>query len=52
MYYASDGKLGEIIDRMGMFYNNSVIKNDEPTENLKIKANEKIILGRFVDSKD
>ena len=52
MYYASDGKLGETIDRMGMFYNNSVIKNDEPTENLKIKANEKIVLGRFVDSKD
>lgn len=51
MYYASDGNLGKTIDRMGMFYDNSVIKNDEPTENLDIRANKKIIVGKFVYSK-
>ena len=48
MYYVSDGKIGKTIDRMGMFYENSVIKNDEPTENLDIKAGKHIIVGRFV----
>jgi len=49
MYYASAGKLGKILDRMGMFYKNSVIKNEEPTENLGIRANKKIVVGKFVD---
>ena len=51
MYYASAGKLGKILDRMGMFYNNSVIKNEEPTEKLKIRARKKIVVGKFVDRK-
>ena len=49
MYYASAGKLGKILDRMGIFYKNSVIKNEEPTENLDIRANKKIVVGKFVD---
>jgi len=51
MYYASEGRLGKTIDRMGMFYNNSVIKNFEPTENLDIRASKKIVVGKFVCSK-
>lgn len=49
MYYATDGKIGEMIDRMRFFHNNTVIKHGEPTENLDIRLQDKIIMGRFVD---
>lgn len=49
MYYATEGKIGETIDRMRFFHNNTVIKHSEPTENLDIRIQDKIIMGKFVD---
>lgn len=49
MYYATDGKIGETIDRMRYFHDNTVIKHNEPTENLDIRSQDKIIMGKFVD---
>ena len=49
MYYATEGKIGETIDRMRFFHNNTVIKHNEPTENLDIRMQDKIIMGKFVD---
>ncbi len=49
MYYASDGKIGEKVDRMNLYHTRSVIKNGEPTENLDIRSQDKIIVGKFVD---
>ena len=49
MYYASNGRIGETLDRMRFFYENSVIKHGEPTDNLNINHSNKIIVGKFVD---
>ncbi len=49
MYYATNGKIGETIDRMRYFHDKTVIKHNEPTENLDIRAQDKIIMGKFVD---
>jgi 2-oxoglutarate ferredoxin oxidoreductase subunit beta len=47
MYYASNGSAGAKIDRLEYLNEYSVIKNGEPTENLDIIKNEKIIVGKF-----
>jgi 2-oxoglutarate ferredoxin oxidoreductase subunit beta len=49
MYYASNGKIGETIDRMRFFRDHTVIKHGEPTENLDIRNEDNIIIGKFVD---
>jgi 2-oxoglutarate ferredoxin oxidoreductase subunit beta len=49
MYYATDGKIGETIDRMRFFRDHAVIKHDEPTENLDIRNQDNIIIGKFID---
>jgi 2-oxoglutarate ferredoxin oxidoreductase subunit beta len=50
IYYATEDKIGETIDRMRFYHDNSVIKHGEPTENLDIRSQDKIIMGKFVDS--
>ncbi len=52
MYYAADGKAGEVFDRMKFFRDNTIIEHGEPTENLDIRENEKIIVGRFVNKEE
>lgn len=52
MYYPSIGKIGEIIDRCEMYQDDSIINNNEPTENLDLRFQEKIILGDFRCSED
>ncbi len=49
MYFATDGKIGKTIDRMKFFQDNTVIKHNEPTENLDIRNQDEIIIGNFVD---
>ncbi len=49
MYFASDGRLGQTLDRMKYFLEKAVIKNGEPTENLDTRNNLEIIIGNFVD---
>ncbi len=49
MYYTNDGKIGDSVDRMEFYSDNSVIKKGEPTENLDIRAQNKIIIGKFVE---
>ncbi len=50
MYYASNGIIGRSLDRVSFFYDNSIIKHGEPTENLDIRPPNKIIVGKFVDN--
>ncbi|MGB3341037.1 MAG: thiamine pyrophosphate-dependent enzyme, partial [bacterium] len=49
MYYASNGIIGENLDRMKFFCDNSIIQHDASTEKLDIRMQDKIILGRFVN---
>lgn len=48
MYYMNTENAGEIIDRMGVYEDNSIIKHKEPTENLDIRAQQEIIVGKFI----
>jgi len=48
MFYGSDGNAGRILDRMDYFYQNSVIRNNEPTENLDLGDRSEIIVGKFI----
>ncbi len=48
MFYGSDGKVGRILDRMEYFYQNSVIRHHEPTENLDLGDCSDIIVGKFL----
>jgi len=47
MTFPSIGKIGETIDRMGFYREHSVIKHNEPTENLDIRSQQRIIVGEF-----
>jgi len=49
MYYSRINKLGDGIDMMRFYHQNSVIKHGEPTENLDIDYQRQIIVGKFVD---
>lgn len=49
IYYAASGKIGETIDRMRFFHDNTLIKHNEPTENLDIRKQDKLIVGKFID---
>ncbi len=49
MYYSRLNRMGEGIDMMKFYHKNSVIKHGEPTENLDIKFQKQIIVGKFVD---
>ncbi len=51
IYYAASGKIGETIDRMRFFHDNTLIKHNEPTENLDIRKQDKIIVGKFIDKR-
>jgi len=48
IYYMSTGKVGETVDRMGIYDEISIIKHHEPTENLDLRNQKEIIVGRFV----
>jgi len=48
MYYMNTGNAGETIDRMGIYKETSIIKHCEPTENLDLRNQQEIIVGRFV----
>ena len=48
MYYMNTGNAGETIDRMGIYEETSIIKHREPTENLDLRNQKEIIVGRFV----
>ncbi len=49
MYYSRINKLGDGLDMMKFYYDNSVIKHGEPTDNLEINYQKEIIVGKFVD---
>ncbi len=49
MYYSRINRLGEGIDMMRFYHENSIIKHGEPTENLDIDYQKQIIVGKFVD---
>jgi 2-oxoglutarate ferredoxin oxidoreductase subunit beta len=49
MYYSRTNKLGDGLDTMKFYYENSTIKHGEPTDNLDINFQEEIIVGKFVD---
>ncbi len=49
MYYSRINRLGDGLDMMKFYYDNSVIKHFEPTDNLNIDYQKEIIVGKFVD---
>ena len=49
MYFAGDGVMRKPLRRMEYLYDNSMIKHGTPTENLDLRYQDKIIVGRFVD---
>ena len=49
MYYSRINKLGDGIDMMRFYHENSVIKHYEPTSHLDIDYQKEIIVGKFVD---
>ena len=49
MYYSRTNKLGDGLDMMKFYYENSTIKHGEPTDNLDIDYQKEIIVGKFVD---
>ncbi|UCF13513.1 MAG: hypothetical protein JSW06_04445 [Thermoplasmatales archaeon] len=48
MYYMNTENAGETIDRLGNYKETSIIKHREPTENLDLRNQREIIVGRFV----
>jgi len=49
MYYSRTNKLGDGLDMMKFYYENSTIKHGEPTDNLDIDYQKEIIVGKFID---
>ena len=49
MYYSRTNKLGDGLDMMKFYYENSTIKHGEPTDNLDIDFQKEIIVGKFID---
>lgn len=48
-YYSRINRLGDGLDMMKFYHDNTVIKHGEPTENLGIDYQSQIIVGKFVD---
>jgi len=51
IYYAGSCRIGDAVERMKFYNDNSVMKRGESVENLDIRAHDKIIVGKFVDKK-
>ena len=49
MYYSRINKLGDGLDMMKFYYENSSIRHGEPTDNLDIDYQTEIIVGKFID---
>ncbi|MGB3341573.1 MAG: thiamine pyrophosphate-dependent enzyme, partial [bacterium] len=49
MYYVGDDRIGDAAERMEFYDRHSVMKQGECTENLDIRADDKLIIGKFVD---
>jgi 2-oxoglutarate ferredoxin oxidoreductase subunit beta len=49
MYYSRTNKLGDGLDMMKFYYENSIIKHGEPTDHLDIDYQKEIIVGKFID---
>lgn len=48
-YYSRINRLGDGLDMMKFYHDNSEIRHGEPTDNLYIDYQKKIIVGKFVD---
>jgi 2-oxoglutarate ferredoxin oxidoreductase subunit beta len=48
-YYSRINKLGDGLDMMKFYHQTSTIKHFEPTENLDLDFQQKIIVGKFID---
>jgi 2-oxoglutarate ferredoxin oxidoreductase subunit beta len=48
MYYSRTNKLGDGLDMMKFYHDNSIIKHGEPTDNLDIDFQKEIIVGKFI----
>lgn len=52
MFYPITDKIGDATDRMRFYNDHSVVKQYEPTENLDLRSQNEIIIGKFVDGQD
>ena len=49
LYYTADGRIGDSVDRMNFYNDHAIMKHYEPTELLDLRADDNIIIGKFVD---
>ncbi|MCK4263779.1 MAG: hypothetical protein KAX27_02450 [Candidatus Aminicenantes bacterium] len=52
LYNANNGSIQDAVDRMRFYNDNSEIKVGEPAENLDLRSQNKVIIGKFVDSEE
>jgi len=49
MYYTFSSKIGDATDQLRFYSNNSIMKQFESTEHLDLRAQNEVIIGKFVD---
>jgi len=52
VYYTFASKIGDAADQLRFYSDNSVMKQYEPTENLDLRSQSEVIIGKFVDKKE
>ena len=52
IYNTIDSKIGDGVDRMKFYSDNSIMKQYETTEKLDLRSQREIIIGKFVDIKE
>jgi 2-oxoglutarate ferredoxin oxidoreductase subunit beta len=52
MYFIFSNKIGDAVDQLRFYSDNSVMKQYEPTKNLDLRSQSEIIIGKFVDKKE
>ena len=52
IYYTFASKIGDAIDQLRFYNDNSVMKQYEPTEHLDLRSQSEVIIGKFVDKKE
>ena len=52
IYHTSGGKMGDPVERLRFYQVKSVMKQFEPTDELDLRDNNGIIIGKFVDTRE
>ena len=52
IYNTNDGKMGDPVDRLRFYHENSVMRQFESTDELDLRDSNGIIIGKFVDTRE